>query len=118
MKLSKYEKSVLKELRHNVCIARDGYKCLKCNEKNKPLYASHIYSVGAHKKMEWDIDNVKSLCYQCHILWWHRNPIEANEWLEKNIDKARLDRLKLRSQVIDKTPIDYKLIKIELEQLL
>lgn len=42
--------------------------------------------------------------------------MEAHEWLTQTIPKERLDRLKLRSQYVDKTPLDFKLIKIYLEK--
>lgn len=117
MKLTKYEKSELKRLLHEVCVARDGNKCLRCGSTER-LAASHIYPKGRYRKMEFDYDNVKTLCYRCHIHFFHKNPIEAHEWLEENIGKDRLDRLKLRSQYIDKKPTDYKLIKLDLEQQL
>lgn len=117
MKLTKHEIKTLRKLLHAVCITRDGGKCLKCGSTEK-LCASHIYPKGTYRKMEYDYDNAVTFCYRCHIYWWHKNPVEAVEWLEKNIDKSRLDRLKLRSQVIDKKPMDYKLIKIDLENKL
>ncbi len=60
------------------------------------------------------MDNVKTLCYPCHINWWHKNPLEAAEWFEKTYPE-RAKRLKLMSQVSGKI-IDYKLLKIYLNQ--
>jgi 5-methylcytosine-specific restriction endonuclease McrA len=117
MKLSKHEKKELKELFHNVIMERDGHKCLKCDNE-ETLCASHIYPKGTYRKMEWDDENAVAFCVHCHIYWWHKNPIEAWEWLEKNIAPERLARLKLMTQTINKKPLDYKLIKVYLEQKL
>ena len=67
--------------------------------------------------MAYDIDNVKTFCYSCHFHFWHKNPVEAKTWLESIIEKKRFQRLILSSQTIDKRPLDYKLIKLELEQI-
>jgi len=117
MKLTKYEKGELKRLLHEVCILRDGNKCLKCGSKER-LATSHIYPKGRYRKLEFDYQNVITFCLKCHIYWWHKNPIVAWEWLQENIDKQRLDYLKMRTQFIDKKPIDYKLFKIELKEKL
>ena len=65
--------------------------------------------------MAFDVKNVKALCLGCHLYWWHRHPIEAGKWIETAIDKDRLARLKKKSNTIDKTPMDYKEIKKDLE---
>ena len=108
-------KKEVKGLVHDVCLLRDGGKCLRCGS-TEGLCASHIYPKGKYKKMEFVLENVKTLCFACHIPWWHKNPIEAKEWLEENIDPERLGRLKLMTQYINKKPIDFKMIKIYLEQ--
>ena len=112
--MTKHEKKTLTKLASQTCQARDGHECLRCS-KTTTLCASHIYPKGMHRKMEYDLDNLKTLCYRCHMHFWHRNPIEAWEWLQKTLPKKRLDRLKLRSQVIDKTPLDYNLLKLYFE---
>ena len=112
--MTKYQKNKLKKLLSEACLARDKNRCLKCGGV-KTLCASHIYPKGTHRKMEFDLDNVITLCYRHHIHWWHKHPIEAAEWIKITIPKARYERLKLRSQVIDKTPLDYNLIKLDLE---
>ncbi len=112
--MTKHQRKTLTKLASKACIARDGHKCLRCG-KTTTLCGSHIYPKGRYRKMEFDLDNLKTLCYACHIHWWHKNPVEANFWLTETIDKKRLERLRLRSQVNDGTPLDYKLLKIYLE---
>jgi hypothetical protein len=77
---------------------------------------SHIYPKGTHRKMEFLPENLKLLCVGCHLYWWHKNPIEAWEWLRETIPKERISYLKLRSQVIDKSQFDYNLTKLYLDQ--
>ncbi len=116
MRLTDEEKSELNQLLHDVCVLRDGGKCLRCGSE-KRLCASHIYPKGKYKKMEYDIDNVKTLCYACHIPFWHRTPIEAHAWIRTVMPMERLERLALMTQYINKKPIDYSAIKLQLEQL-
>lgn len=60
--------------------------------------------------MEYDPDNVKALCFFCHIRWWHKNPIEAHEWLQEILPAKRLSRLKMMSQTTQK--IDLNLARL------
>ena len=66
--------------------------------------------------MQFDPNNVKTLCLGCHLYWWHKHPIEAKEWAEKTLGKARLNKLKKQANTINKTLWDYKAIKQQLEQ--
>ena len=110
----KYQTMVLDTLLREACFARDGYKCIRCG-KTERLAPSHIYPKGSYRKMKYILDNVKTLCYYCHMEFWHKNPIEAYEWLQTAISKERLDHLRLCALVVDKTPFDFNAIKIILE---
>jgi len=88
---------------------------LRCG-KTQNLHASHIYPRGKYPKMQFDPNNVKTLCLGCHLYWWHKHPIEAKEWAEKTLGKARLNKLKKQANTINKTLWDYKAIKQQLEQ--
>lgn len=66
--------------------------------------------------MEYDLDNVVALCFACHMTWWHKEPIEAGAWIKDYLNPERYKRLKMRAQVIDKTPLDYNLLRLYLEQ--
>lgn len=115
--MTKSQKKTLQPLFREVCFARDGYKCVRCGREDT-LAPSHIYPKGHYRRLEFDPDNVVTFCFYHHIMWWHKNPIEAHEWLETTIDKKRLSNLKMRANTIDKTPIDYKLLVVELKHLL
>lgn len=95
----KYTAHQVKEicaLLREAVILRDGEKCLKCGKRDK-LQMSHIYP-RRYKRMIYDFDNLKLLCVGCHLYWWHKNPIEAHEWLVKTVDEKRLQRLKFMSE--------------------
>lgn len=111
--MTKHQKNILEKLLHQACVLRDGERCLKCGRRDR-LSASHIYPKGRYQKMRFDLDNVKSLCFQCHMAFWHKDIEEAHEWLHQTLDKKRLDRLKLRSLVNDTKPLDYNAIKLYL----
>lgn len=102
-------------LLRKIAIARDGECCLRCG-KTTSLHLSHIYPKGRYKSMEYDPDNIKLLCNACHLFWWHKNPIEAGEWLKSVIPSGRLSRLKTMSEDNTKRPFDPKLHIIFLEQ--
>ncbi len=33
------------------------------------------------------------MCIQHHIYWWHKNPLEAHNWLQKHIGQERYEYL-------------------------
>lgn len=106
----------LKRLRARACFLRDGQKCLKCGTAGG-LSPSHIYPQGRYRNMAWEIDNVKTLCWPCHAFWWHKNPIEANEWIKKTLPASRLSKLKKMSQGYCPKP-NLLEVKVEYERLI
>lgn len=58
---------------------RDG-KCLRCG-KTEQLQCSHVVP-RTFISTRWNTENAITLCYACHIHWWHKNPLEAAEWFE------------------------------------
>lgn len=112
--MDKKQKLEIKGLIRQVIVLRDGEYCLRCGSTQK-LQMSHIFSVGAHKKLEYDWDNIKFLCYRCHFHWWHKNPMEASEWIRTVINSERYERLKLFAyQSNSKGVRDYNTLKIAL----
>ena len=59
---------------------RDG-KCLHCGNREN-LQASHSIPVSHGNRLRYDEKNVITLCYHCHLNWWHKNPIEAGAWFK------------------------------------
>ena len=113
-KLTGYEKAVLEKLLHNACIARDGGRCVRCGRTEK-LCASHIYRKGTYQRMRYLLENTLTLCFYCHMRWWHKNPLEASAWAQTVVAPETMARLKLASQTINKKPIDYKLLGVYLK---
>jgi|ERR1035437_2497205 hypothetical protein len=109
------QKKAVNGLLRELIVLRDGESCLRC-KKTTALQMSHIYPKGHYRKLEYDEQNLKLLCVGCHLFWWHKSPMEAQQWLTAILPKDRLDYLKLRSQVNDKTPFDFNLIKLYLQQ--
>ena len=106
------QKKILYALIHKIIELRDK-KCLRCGKPDFQM--SHIYPKGRYRSMEFDPDNIKALCFSCHLGWWHKNPMEARDWLVTVIPRERLARLKLMSQTSG-AKFDYKLQRLFLEQ--
>jgi len=108
-------KNLDKQIRE-ACFARDGYRYVRCG-RTDTLAPSHIYPKGKYPSMRYVLDNVKTLCYGCHIHFWHKSPIEAWEWIKTALPAARLKRLKKLSQTNTglKKVYVYEQIKSELE---
>lgn len=110
-----YQRKVLYGLLRQLIGLRDRERCIRCS-KTERLQLSHIYPKGKHKRLAYDPDNLKLLCVGCHLFWWHKSPIEAWEWLSQTIDPERLKRLRLRANTVDKSPFDFELYNLWLEQ--
>lgn len=76
---------------------------------------SHIYPKGTYRRIEFEPENILPLCYACHIHWWHKNPLEAREWLATVVSSKVLNRLKMATLDRSKWSMDYKLTKLYLE---
>lgn len=112
--MTKAQKTKLNKLVREYVVLRDKV-CLRCGKPDR-LHASHIYPKGKFRKMQFNVDNVKALCLGCHLYWWHKHPIEAKEWAEKTLGKARLNKLKKQANSINKTPWNFKEIEKELKK--
>ncbi len=78
-------KNKLEKLVKDYVKQRDNYTCLRCGKKleKNNCHASHIMPVSAGIQWAYDVENIITLCFRCHIMFWHKNPLEANEWLKK-----------------------------------
>lgn len=113
MKLSPYEKRVIIGLLRQLLDARDGPKCLRCRSPDRQM--SHIYPKGTYRRLEFDPDNLKWLCHDCHIGWWHQNPTAAKQWLHTVVTKERIDRLKREANTSTPVGMNYAKHKTFLE---
>ncbi|MDI6820951.1 MAG: hypothetical protein QMD65_02105 [Patescibacteria group bacterium] len=70
----------------------DGRKCWGY------LSASHIYPEGTYKNIQFELLNMIGLCHWHHIYFWHKNPIEAGEWVKKYLGDEKYEALKQMSK--------------------
>jgi 5-methylcytosine-specific restriction endonuclease McrA len=116
LKITTAQRRRLNALLREILIRRDGEKCLRCPNRNR-VHASHIYPKGKYRGLQFDPDNLKFLCYHCHIYFWHKNPIEAYKWIRTAIPKDRLKRLEAKAKRTIKVE-PYEKIKAKLEAYL
>lgn len=81
---------------------RDGNKCVRCGRIDT-LAPSHVYPKGKYQRLRFIEINILTLCYGCHIPWWHHDPVSAAEWFLKNWPEraAQLRMLKDTAPKVD-----------------
>lgn len=83
----KKERPVKKIYKENVDMAkkiakiRDWYTCQRCGNKEN-IHWSHVINEAADHRLSTYEYNIKALCYNCHLNFWHKNPCEAHIWFE------------------------------------
>lgn len=82
---------------------RDDWTCQHCGKKveGSDAHGSHVIPVSRSQYLRLDILNIKTLCFKCHIGWWHKHPIEAGEWFKEKFPD-RYKYLKERENITDK----------------
>lgn len=106
-KVKKIKKiSIKKVYKENIKMAkdiaktRDKYICQKC-WSNQNIHWSHIINEAKDHRLSTDEDNIKALCYNCHLNWRHKNPVEAWDWFKQKRPWRR-ERLKEKQIVYSK----------------
>ena len=92
-KLEKLVKDFVKKRDYNIC-QKCGVLCSGAN-----CHASHVIPVSFSKRMAFISENLKVLCYHCHINWWHKNPTESGEWFKKKFPKRMKFLEKMKFEV-------------------
>lgn len=80
-------------------IVRSKGYCEWCKRENRLLHGAHIISARKTPTCA-DLDNIISLCYNCHLHKWHGGPweaIEGKQWFETTWP-GRYQRLKAKSE--------------------
>lgn len=118
MKYTKIKKR-LDELVKKAVSKRDKDICQKCGKyvEGSNRHRSHVVPVSAGNKLRWDINNLKILCYHCHINYWHKNPLDAAEWFKKKFPE-RWEYLEKHKGLVKFTEQDLILIEYDLKRLL
>lgn len=92
-------------------------RCVRCG-KDRNLQTSHIFS-RSNKSVRWDLHNAVLLDSGCHIFWWHKNPIEATEFIQRYLGKEKYAALKIKAGfVIHRSKSDFLFLEEELKEKL
>ena len=89
--------------------------CRKC-KKAPASQAAHIFGRG-NLTTRWDPCNGLGMCYYCHIIWAHREPVEFTLWVKDEIGGLIFENLRRKSmEIYDSSNLraDYPKIKEEL----
>lgn len=98
---SAHNRLVKKCRRENPTIAkmiakvRDWRTCQRCGRKSD-IHWSHIINEARDHRLACDPDNIKALCYRCHMNERHKNPVKAAEWFKQKFP-WRWERLQAKS---------------------
>jgi len=62
---------------------RDNETCQWCGKKleSQNCHTSHVIT-RKNIALRWDLNNLKVLCFYCHIQRWHKSPLEATKWFK------------------------------------
>lgn len=86
------------ELAKKIAKLRDNYTCQKCTCKEN-IHWSHIINEWLDHRLATYEENIKALCYHCHLNWWHKNPLEASEWFN--------NKFPWRYELLNKLHLEY-----------
>lgn len=82
----------------SLCVrTRDDFTCQKCGKKEKHTQGAHIFSRN-HFQTRWDPANGITMCYYCHIMWSHREPIEFTQWIMEKLGRSKFRSLEEKSK--------------------
>ncbi|MCL4538132.1 MAG: hypothetical protein M1378_00775, partial [Bacteroidetes bacterium] len=94
---------------------RDGFTCRKCGRQDKRVECAHIYS-RKNRALRWEPTNATTLCYYCHIIWSHHEPLEFAQWIEGQMGEGRFAELTRKAKgVAAKTDIDLEAVNQRLD---
>lgn len=92
--------------------------CRKC-KKAPASQAAHIFGRG-NLTTRWLPANGLGMCYYCHIIWAHREPVEFTLWVKEQIGERNFNDLRIKALTIyDSSGLkaDFEKIKETLEKL-
>ena len=123
-KLARSSKSACSKLRKacdklvkEIVSIRDKDECQKCGERvyGSNRHRSHVIPVSAGNKLAFDPLNLKILCYHHHINWWHKNPLEAQEWFKEKFP-TRYEYLQANKGIKQMKEFEWEELKQKLRQ--
>lgn len=91
--------------------------CRKCR-KAPASQGAHIFGRG-NLSTRWEPSNGLGMCYYCHIIWAHREPVEFTLWVKEEIGVRNFKSLQEQARKIydsSNLKADYEKIKATLSQ--
>ena len=64
---------------------RDKNTCQWCGkmlDNPHAMHCSHVIPRSAGDRYRWMPENIKVLCFHCHISKWHKDPLAAKKWFK------------------------------------
>lgn len=85
---------------------RDGFRCKKCGKVSKNVHCAHIFSRNK-LSVRYEPKNAITLCYYCHLMWAHREPVEFTEWVRGEIGEKTCQEIKKQSLIMVPDPREF-----------
>ena len=82
-------------------------RCQKCGNTNS-LQCSHVIPKSQSLPLRWDNLNAKALCLSCHLYWWHKDILAAQEWFTNTFPDRSKYLEEHRNDIIKFSLDDYK----------
>lgn len=80
--------------------------CTKCGRKDG-LQCAHIIS-RSNYALRFDPINALPLCYQCHLHWAHKNPLEFAEWFQNKYPQRYNYLMSVKNYIIKRNLENYE----------
>ena len=73
-------------------LARDKRICQWCGKTDGKMDCAHIIPRNI-LSLRWTPENAVTLCFRCHQIEWHTNPLAAVRWLESRYGSELVNKL-------------------------
>ena len=99
----------LKKLVYSYVFERDQSICQKCGKyvTGSNRHPSHIIPQSKGNALKFDPMNILTLCFYDHMIFWHKNPVEAGEWFKKKFPDRLKYLLKHKNKIVKFKELDY-----------
>src|SRR3990172_8849531 len=114
----KTETEELDALLRQIVLIRDEFKCQKCGVgvrtgRGRGLEVAHLLPKGQYPALRHELLNVKLMCWNCHFNWWHKNPLEAWDWLRGLNGENFVENLRWMART--RTKVDKAAVRVYLQ---
>ena len=98
-------KQAIDKLFRQILLIERPHKCEWC-KKETQVYVCHVLPKGRYPRLRYVELNVLLLCYYCHMIRWHKNPLEANAFMESRASGS-LEELKMLDKTMQRHDTSY-----------